>query len=156
MVGTPPVKHILKFAMHALDYCSQIVLNFIKIHPVHEDVSHLQKYFFTPSAFLCSTPCCPFTSHQAWDFCDTFGEFTHTDLFQATQQQRRKRTQNLWALMPYESTLSCPLPGVCTHVYSLTHPQEGCQSMRFSTAAHPSTHCQGHTLLISVLKALWL
>lgn len=58
--------------MQPLDYCSQTVLNFIEIHPIHQDVSHLQKYFLIPSAFLRTTPRCPSTSHQTWDFCDTF------------------------------------------------------------------------------------
>lgn len=110
-------KSHLKFAMHALDYCSQIALNFIKIHPACEDVSHLQKYFLTPSAFLCSAPCCPFASHQAWDFCDTLGELTHTELFQATQQQKTTQTQR--ALAPMRE-LSCPAS--CVHTCVPTHP----------------------------------
>lgn len=137
MVGAAPVNHILKFAMHALDYCSQIALNFIKIHPVCEDVSHLQKYFLTPSAFLCSAPCCPFTSHQTSDFCDTLGELTHTVLFQATQQQKTTQTQRALASM---RELSCPCQ-VCAHTCTNPPtPQERCQSKRLSAAAHPQLY----------------
>lgn len=73
--------------------------------------------------------------HQAWDFCDTLGEFTHTELFQATQQQKTIQTQR--ALMPMRViTCPTPLPGVCIYLYPPTF-QERCQSKRLGIAAHP-------------------
>lgn len=115
--------------MHALDYCSQIVLNLIKIHPVHEDASHLQKYFLTPSAFLCSTPCCPFIPLGLRLLWHVWRIHPHWTISGCTTAEENANSVSLDA---HESKLSHP-SARCVHTSVPTH----FSGERLSAAAHP-------------------